>query len=70
MQFCAAVIRLLHEIEQSGLAEVHQSHVYLRLVVLPVPGPGFLDRFRAGLGHKVFANGPTSGPKLPGPFRN
>ncbi len=37
------------------------------LIVLPVLGPDFGARFRAGFGRKHDANGPDSGPKRPGP---
>ncbi len=35
--------------------------------MLPVPGPGFLGRFCTGSGRKADANGPKTGPKVPGP---
>ncbi len=33
-------------------------------IMFPVPTPGFRGRFRAGLGSKPSANGPTTGSKL------
>ncbi len=39
---------------------------YFRLIVCPVPGPGFRGQFWVGFGRKLVANGPKSGPKLPG----
>jgi hypothetical protein len=36
-------------------------------MVLSVPGPGFPSRFWASFGCKASADGPDSGPGLPGP---
>jgi hypothetical protein len=42
------------------------AHILGYTIVLRVPGPGFQGRFWGGFGRKPSANGPKTGPKLPG----
>jgi hypothetical protein len=54
----------LHHLQVALIAE--RADTLVCLIVLPVPGPGFRGRFGVSFGREPSANGPASGPKLPG----